>query len=739
MAGVFLFPALLRYFFMIKLRVREMKNLSRILTVILCCVPVLSANAGPVATTAGNNLTAYNPSNTNNNQWAMMVNGRYDTNNANAKVDFGNCNAVVLRCAQPKCGTGCTDYTVAGQIVAGCVKSNEKCKQYGDDLVNYMTAQLVANANAKINEQNAAIEQARIQAEAQAAAVANQQSQEQIAQMQNQMAQMQQQMYQQQQESQQQLQAALEQQAAQSAAALESMKTAATDAAQQTAAGITSYQQEAIDRGISQDILARQQITGQIMTEIEDAELKLKNVKTVLQNSFDYAGCDARGNNCRGPKRVKKWRELATDFIENYDTTIDKVYDALILAQTVGVDLSQIYMMLNDSCNSWGQYMCEAGSIDYSGPVPVACSTSVKNDLANCQKNCYTDNKEDTNAQKKCRINCTNQFGCKKCTLLKLLTNSDEDAIYEGWVTPDDTTDGNGTVVACASDMINTSALFARRTKNKNGAGLVDINKLETWLYQVEPDRAKSDDAFEYCNAQGREDVLKQAIAKRSVHNLTKKNPLCVNDLGKTTEDKEDCGFVNKIFGICDTHPYNAGEKGIPTDTNTQDKIREILGLKITVISQQMYKQYEYLKATLKRLQTQLEKAVLTANLEAAGAKSEDGSSSGLAGGGSSKNSQYRDCTGKNKQSTLDCLRENYAVLSNEERNKKCKKDCKAQIKTDLGILNSMLSTGNQISCKTEDNKDMTDKECLQKLNGGFAQLDSDILKEESDRRGYGR
>ena len=154
----------------------------------LCFAPLCVNAAGTVATTSGSNLTAFNPSNAYNNQWASLSNGRYDANTASAKVDFGNCNAVVLRCAQPKCSNGgCADSSVASAIVAGCVQSNENCKQYGNDLVQYMTAQLVASSNAKINEQNAAAQQA-------AAAAAAQQLQQQMAAMQQQMQQMQQQM-----------------------------------------------------------------------------------------------------------------------------------------------------------------------------------------------------------------------------------------------------------------------------------------------------------------------------------------------------------------------------------------------------------------------------------------------------------------------------------------------------------------------------------------------------------------
>ena len=132
-----------------------MKSLSRILTVCLCCVPTFGAVAN-VATTSGSNLTAYNPSNSYNNQWATVSNARYD-GTGTAKVDFGNCNAVVLRCASPKCANGgCIDANVATAIVAGCVESNNSCKQYGNELVSYMAAQLVANSTAKVNAQNAA-------------------------------------------------------------------------------------------------------------------------------------------------------------------------------------------------------------------------------------------------------------------------------------------------------------------------------------------------------------------------------------------------------------------------------------------------------------------------------------------------------------------------------------------------------------------------------------------------------
>ena len=773
----------------------------------LCFAPVAYVSAAPVATTAGSNLTAFNPSNANNNQWATMSNGRYDAN-VSAKADFGNCNALILRCAQPKCSNGgCGDMSVASAIVKGCVQSNSSCKQYGDDLVSYMSAQLVANSNAKINEQNVA-----------AANAAAQQSQQQMAVMQQQMQQMQYQMQQQQAESQQQLQAALAQQQAQSQAALESMKVAATEAAKQNEAGVSAYQQDAINRGISTDILERQKIAGQVMTEIENAETSLKEVKVAMNAAFEYAKCDARGNNCEGPKRVKKWRELALEFLTPYDNTIDKIYDGLVIAQTVGIPLSDIYMMLNNSCNSWGQYMCpqmDKGQIVYTDATngqkgtPYVCATISNNTYDSCLVADGCSRKETASEQNDCRNKCLAEY-CRPCNLLKVLT--DQNDVYEGWVNADyETKSGNTTVVACASGALDSSALFARRTKNKNGAGLVDIDKLDVWLNQKEPHKTKgvtAEDMYKYCDIDGDVDKLEKARASKSVV-ATGLPPLCVTEVGSQNKEKsDDCGYINQVYAICDTHPYNIGEKtgsavvnknsndcseeerkvfphavwaeknasgqcailrfcdngyevignncvqyvNEPSDKtayNTQREayiahinemfgdMKEVIGLKTTVISQQMYKQYEYLNATLRRLKTQLEKATLTATLEAAGAKSDD-SSSGLLGGGSSKNSQYSNCSGKDEDGTLYCLRQNYAALS--AVGKKCKKAEKEQLEKDVELINGLLTdkVDTNKSCVFTGTTGDCEK-CLAQYNLGLIKIKKENDEREFKLRGWGK
>ena len=129
-----------------------------------------------------------------------------------ATADFGNCNSLILRCAQPKCA-GCNTLDLARPIVAGCVNSNAACKKYGDDLIEFISAQLVSNATNKA-------QQAQIAAQTAAAQAAAAQSNVQLQQMQAQMQQMQYEMQQQNAQQMAQMQAALDEQKALTAAAM---------------------------------------------------------------------------------------------------------------------------------------------------------------------------------------------------------------------------------------------------------------------------------------------------------------------------------------------------------------------------------------------------------------------------------------------------------------------------------------------------------------------------------------
>ena len=167
-----------------------MKRISKFLLIAFAMYGANAYAAAPVATTAGSNLTAYNGNSgaTNNAMWNGYVNARSNSAASAPTADFGNCNAVIMRCAQPKCANGgCSSLEIARPIVSGCVESNSTCKQYGEGLIDYISAQLVATSTANAT-------QAAADAQVAAAQAAAQQSAQQMAQMQQQMSQMQQQM-----------------------------------------------------------------------------------------------------------------------------------------------------------------------------------------------------------------------------------------------------------------------------------------------------------------------------------------------------------------------------------------------------------------------------------------------------------------------------------------------------------------------------------------------------------------
>lgn len=526
-----------------------MKYFARFLLAALCAVP-FGADCAPVPSTRGNNLTAYNGASgvTNNNNWNALMNVRSGADAADMPVaDFGNCNAIVLRCAQPKCANGgCVDMDVTSTIVAGCVRSNDACVQYGDELVQYISAQLVAQSTAKSNAANAA-----------AANAAAAQSAQQVAQMQAQMQQMQSQFAAQNAETVAQLQSALEEQKQLTAQAIadataaratpatttvvtpaatyDDNSTVAQTAAQAASVGaLTAAQQLAAQNGVSADVLAREQISGQIMSAIENAETQLKTLRTTMTDVFDYAGCDSRGDNCTGPKRVKMFKQKAMDFFEPYDNVLDEIYDALILAQSVGVDITDIYMMLNDSCNVWGKYMCEQNQELRYTKLNCIKGVSIPYRSVIGGANCVIG-----------KIIPTSDGGCQP---LGLIPNG-EDVRYN-WLNPD-TGDETNIKVGCMSDMLDTSALFRNR---KKGAS-IDIETLKRIIEQDAPTvygsrfggsgktTAPDPDGIKYCKVNPDTFIELEKIV--SLRQLPKS--VCVTDtlLTSEAENKESLGTTS--------------------------------------------------------------------------------------------------------------------------------------------------------------------------------------------------
>lgn len=484
----------------------------------MCALALITADAfsAPVATTAGSNLTAYNPTSgsINNSNWNSYMNPRSQTAADAPTANFGNCNSIILRCAQPKC-SGCTTMDVARPIVAGCVESNASCKKYGDDLIDYIAAQLVASAVNKANQQ-------LVNAQTASAQEAAQQSNLQLQQMQYQMQQLQTQMQQQNAETTAQLQAALEEQKQLTAQAIaqansaqqaqQVQQTQTVSATTSNNSALTPAQTVAVQSGVSADVIAREQISGQILSKIENAEVALKEVKAAMNTAFEYAGCDTTGNNCTGPKRVKTFKQKAMEFFDPYNNVLDELYDALILAQSVGVDITDIYMMLNGTCNVWGQYLCGPGQVMHYNGTNCVNGRSVS----------VTTAEGTVRGGAQCEVGQVVPMSDGGCQLIKMLT--DEEEVQRNWLYPEmGTVDGVQVRVGCASEALDNSALFRNRKKQAS----IDIEVLQRMIEQDAPavfggnqfgqNKSADPDGVKYCavNATTFQDLQKYASLKQ--------------------------------------------------------------------------------------------------------------------------------------------------------------------------------------------------------------------------------
>lgn len=443
---------------------------------VLCgvlCAAFLTPAVANVATTAGSNLTAYNGTGaTNNNKWNSMMNARGGMTANVAEANFGNCEAVILRCATPKCSSGCNDASVARPIVAGCVNSNATCKKHGDALIDSLTGQLVAKSNAKVQEQQnaVAIAQAQAQAQAAAASAAAEQSNAQMQQMQSQMAAMQQQMAESMANMQAQMAAQNESQAAQIQSALEESRANAAIVTSELGPDVEGLEDMGVaekiaaKNGINPDILVREQIGGQIETAVEDAVTEMKKMKETLDRVLEYAGCDAGVNNCTGPKRVKKFKDMANEFFDPYESVVENMYDALILAMTVGIDVSDVIMLLSGSCNMWGKYMCNRCTAEGDHKAEGWCEC-----YDDKRKNCYwrvvTDNEGKVSKNQ------------PHCRLVGIINDGEE--VQREWVDANSGMTGS-TQVACASDVVMNVSLFRGMKKNAT----LDIETLRNLINQ---------------------------------------------------------------------------------------------------------------------------------------------------------------------------------------------------------------------------------------------------------------
>ena len=123
----------------------------------------------------------------------------------------------------------------------------------------------------------------------------------------------------------------------------------------------------------------------------------------------------------------------------------------------------------------------------------------------------------------------------------------------------------------------------------------------------------------------------------------------------------EECPYFSPALALCSVHAYNVGDVSNPTDTARATEIQEIIGMKTTVMVQQLKQQYDELNAVIKRFKTQLEKAVLTSKIEVITGTTSSSTNSSASGSSYSATvlAGAEDCGSLSKADTYDCLLRN--------------------------------------------------------------------------------
>ncbi|MDR1337953.1 MAG: hypothetical protein LBJ73_02905 [Rickettsiales bacterium] len=186
--------------------------------------------------------------------------------------------------------------------------------------------------------------------------------------------------------------------------------------------------------------------------------------------------------------------------------------------------------------------------------------------------------------------------------------------------------------------------------------------------------------------------------------------PVVARAAADTSCDDEKNEFINQRLALCSTHAYNIGMTTNPESSAERQIMNEVVALKTTIMTQQMKKQYDYLETTVKRFKTQLEKAILVAKAQAAGAAAESGTGGGSSSGGANSSmAGTRDCSqGFNTRDKLQCLQQNFGVIYGATSNgtKNPVTEVRKQITTDMNILiNLVVYIGSDSTYAYEPNK----------------------------------
>lgn len=205
-------------------------------------------------------------------------------------------------------------------------------------------------------------------------------------------------------------------------------------------------------------------------------------------------------------------------------------------------------------------------------------------------------------------------------------------------------------------------------------------------------------------------------------------------------DDMDDCQFFSPAYALCTIHAHNMGSSQNYTKGDEIQELNEIIALKSTVIAQQMKQQYDALNTMIKRLKTQLEKAVLTSKMEMI-----TGNTSSSSGGGSSSYNSAgntglagaEDCYAVTDQANVyDCFTRNLAKISQAVDNDLT--GARKQLKNDIDIMIAYGINPDSGKCDNTSSSRNNMKTCVQNLQVKVRQAKTKFDQDNARAR-YGR
>lgn len=208
--------------------------------------------------------------------------------------------------------------------------------------------------------------------------------------------------------------------------------------------------------------------------------------------------------------------------------------------------------------------------------------------------------------------------------------------------------------------------------------------------------------------------------------------------------EDEGNDYITAELALCSTHAYNINLTQNPKDASGKQLMDNVIAMKTTVITQQLYKQYQQLESMLARFKTQLEKAVLTSTMEAAGAKSDDDDN-----GSYRSNDKYIVLSGASnclqvwsngKDAALDCLGRNIqAVIMaiNAGNATDARKQLIQDINGMVSIVDKDLLVGRENCRNIKEGKEKNKQkvlDCAYELNGKIVDAKEARAKEAEER-----